>query len=249
MGLFSFLAIKCFLVFSTLDQYLSNYKLDEGQAIAVTVSNLDDDQKYSFNEKEVFYPASLIKLFSAFYCQGKITDNEAQRAIVASLKDSDNDALSYLYDCFSKEDLLESRKFYTKYFSDQGFSQDLKLHNKCFSFAPYGKDQQLFQALGSNQVLISDIEMIMQKIIAERSELLDYMKRDGSDEQSEFIYQTLDVSKIDFFYSKAGWTSTVRHDTAYFSYQGKKYLMTILTKGLSEQKELIPYLASLAFIN
>jgi hypothetical protein len=252
-------------VFQKLKQFLNEFDLEDGQAISISCQNLDIKEKFLFNENETYYPASLIKLFAALRACEKINaeeldefiENDLKVAIRNSLEESDNDALSLLYDFISDSQsglydkktfakFSQARKSLTKYFQEQGFSSELALHNKCYSFAPYGRDLKLFLNEGSNQVLISDLEKIIFQII-ENEELLESMLRDGDDEQSEFIYAGLDAKKLDFFYSKAGWTTSVRHDAAYFSFQGQKYLMIILTKGLSAQKDLVSKLASLVF--
>ena len=234
-----------------LEDILNEYKLNSDQAISVLFAS--PQEKLLYNETELFYPASLIKLFAASLAQASSNEAQIQTAIKASLKDSDNDALSLLYDFLTDtrsgpvksdtetKEFIEKRLAFSKHFHDLGFSDDLKLHNKCFSFAPYGLDNELFQEHGSNQVSISDIESIMNLIIERQEILLEYMKRDGSDYQSEFIYKGID--KIDFCYSKAAWTSTVRHDVAYFSCEDEEYLLIIMTKGLSDQEDLITEIA------
>lgn len=249
-------------MFETLQKFISELELQDNQSVALSITNLDKNHRYVFNEEEEFYPASLIKLFAASLAKEKLSScaldefavNDIKVAIRNSLEESDNDALSLLYDFISDSNsgvydkktfakFPHARNSITKYFQEKGFSENLALHNKCYSFAPYGKDLKLFLKQGSNQILLSDIEKIMQLIISDE-ELLESMTRTGLDEQSEFIYKGLDENKIDFFYSKAGWTTSVRHDAAYFSYVGQKYLLVILTKGLSEDKDLIPKLSA-----
>ena len=251
-------------MFQSLEEFLKTKKLEDHQSIAISITNLNRKIEYKFNETEAFYPAILIKLFAAFYAAEKLVTtnleefafNDLNVAIRNSLEESDNDALSLVYDFISGSSsgvydkksfasFAKARNSITDYFQEIGFSNELALHNKCYSFAPYGKDLKLFLKQGSNKVLISDIEKIMNLIINKQSELLEFMLRSGECEQSEFIYKGLNEEKLDFFYSKAGWTTSVRHDVAYFSYNKEKYLFVVLTKGLSEDKELIPRLSSL----
>lgn len=253
-------------MFQLLEEFLKTKVLEDYQSIALSITNFNRKIEYKFNDAEAFYPASLIKLFAAFYAVEKLKNtkledfafNDLNVAIRNSLEESDNDALSLVYDFISGSasglydqksfiGFTKARNSITEYFHGLEFSDELALHNKCYSFAPYGKDLKLFLKQGSNKVLISDIEKIMDLIINKRPELLEFMIRSGECEQSEFIYKGLNEEKLDFFYSKAGWTTSVRHDVAYFSYNKEKYLFVILTKGLSEDKELIPSLSSLIF--
>jgi hypothetical protein len=253
-------------VFESVKSYIESLELKEHQSIALSVTNFDKKHHYIFNEDEEFYPASLIKLFAAVLAKEKLPEaqleefsqNDIQVAIRNSLEESDNDALSLVYDFISDSSsgiydkktfpsFAKSRKAIVKELQSKGFSDSLALHNKCYSYAPYGKDLKLFLKEGSNKALIIDIEKIMLTIINEQADLLESMLREGNCEQSEFIYKGLEGDKIDFFYSKAGWTTSVRHDVAYFSYQGQKYLLVILTKGLSEDKDFIPKLAQSVF--
>lgn len=255
-------------MFDNLKSYLENLELREDQSLALSITNLDKSENYCFAEEEVFYPASLIKLFAAVLGTSKLAEskldefsqNDIKVAIRNSLEESDNDALSLTYDFVSDSSsglydkktfpkFSNNRKALTASFRELDFSDELAIHNKCYSFAPYGKDLKLFLNQGSNKTLITDIDKIMLLIIKDQSELLESMVRDGTCLQSEFIYKGLDDTKLDFFYSKAAWTTSVRHDTAYFSYLGQRYLLTILTKGLSEDKEFIPKLSALLFVD
>ena len=254
-------------MFESLDQFLKAQELKDDQAITVFFKDFADDAVYKFNEEQLYYPASLIKLFAAYMAQAKVqeqnqkqnfdefTKSDINLAIKNSLKESDNDALSLLYDFISESnsgiydavsfaDFKAARNLITQNFKAQGYSQDLALHNKCYSFAPYGCDLKLLEEQGSNQVSVSDIEKITSAIISEQPELLNFMARNGSCIQSEFIYQGLGGIDMDFYFSKAAWTSTVRHDVAYFSVEDKKYLLVILTKALSEQKDLVAQISS-----
>ena len=253
-------------MFGSLEEFLKTKELEDYQSIALSITNLNRKIEFKFNETEAFYPASLIKLFACFQACEKLKTvnldefafNDLNVAIRNSLEESDNDALSLVYDFISDSSsgvydkksftgFAKARNSVTDYFKELEFSDELALHNKCYSFAPYGKDLKLFLKQGSNKIQISDIEKIMNLIINKQSDLLEFMIRSGECAQSEFIYKGLDEEKLDFFYSKAGWTTSVRHDAAYFSFNKEKYFLVILTKGLSEDKELIPRLSSLIF--
>ena len=70
---------------------------------------------------------------------------------------------------------------------------------------------------------------------------LDPMNKDEN-QVKEFIGESLPAgSKL---WSKAGWTSEVRHDAAYVELPGgKKYVMVIFTRGTADDVTLIPAIA------
>jgi hypothetical protein len=189
-------------------------------------------------------------------------------AIHESLKTSDNDALGFLVDFNSNtcsglrldaQEFLKfknARKSISDFFIEQGYSADLNLANKCFSFAPYGRERQLVfeeNGLGSNKLRIDDVARVMRDIIQNYPELLSSMSRkiaDQTDEQTEFIAKGLEpfADKVQAFYSKAGWTSRVRHDSAYIKMKNsQEFIFVIMTNNLSQFPALIPEITQEVF--
>lgn len=245
----------------------------------------------------IYYAASLIKLFNAYFAKYKLQTgaanllNEHLRsdafgqkthlddvydAIDAALRLSDNDALSYLVDfntgaysgprldAAEFELFKRDRNQLSEFFRNKtGYSRSLNIPGKCFSFAPYGREVQLSLeegGLGRNVLEIGDAVQIMKDTIKDYPELLQSMRRkidNPGDEQCQFIAKGLIPSKeqISYYASKAGWTSRVRHDVAYFKtargMTGDKepeYILAIMTRGLSQFTELIPKISE-AVIN
>ena len=66
--------------------------------------------------------------------------------------------------------------------------------------------------------------------------------RKDENQVTEFIGEGLPAgSKL---WSKAGWTSEVRHDAAYVELpNGKKYVVVIFTRGIADDVTLIPAIA------
>jgi hypothetical protein len=186
-------------------------------------------------------------------------------ATVETLKHSDNDALSFLVDFISDtssglrlegtelDTFRAKRESIEQFFKARSYTEYLRLRNKCFSFAPYGRDRQLIYEEGdevmSNRVSINDINKIMKDIKLNYPDLLPLMKRDFDDIEDEhikFIAAGLTEFRDDIseFYSKAGWTSKVRHDAALIkTNSGDEFLFVIMTKGLSKHNDLIPEIA------
>ncbi|MDD9899284.1 MAG: hypothetical protein OXU45_09845 [Candidatus Melainabacteria bacterium] len=237
-----------------------------------------------------YHPASLIKLFHAYIAKYKIQSNAADfalekikdpesfasanhmddvyAAIDAALRESDNDALSYLMDYNSGvssgprldeaglEVFKNARHQISEFFHERGYSKQLNLPGKCFSFAPYGREKQLSleeEGLGRNAILIQDVVQIMMALRADFPELFVSIKReleDDSDIQTQFIARGLreDKDQIKEYFSKAGWTSMVRHDAALIkTNDNKEIIMVIMTKNLSQFEDLIPCLANSCF--
>jgi hypothetical protein len=198
--------------------------------------------------------------------------NELSRAIHESISTSDNDALAFLVDYLAAypwdynlinigntlklapdkqsqdilNKILNSRLQINKFFLGKGFSEKINLVNKCFSFDYYGKEKQIYEALGHNQINNRDLIKLLILIEKDFPLILNSMKRvlenNEDDENAEIgvplhahdipssIINTEDYQvqafsgkvlaeefKVTSIYSKAGWNSKVRHDAVFFS--------------------------------
>lgn len=189
------------------------------------------------------------------------TISEIRIAIEQALRVSDNDALSYLVDLLTdtnsglalekKEyEIFKSRRLkITGFFFSRGFSANLNLPNKCFTFDYYGRDKQLYTDM-QNQVDIFDVALIMKNIKKtsldpnNKFDIYQYLRRNISLDNYEaknFIGSALTE---DDFYSKAGWNSKVRHDAAFITINDVEYLFIVMTKNLSHIKDLVSKVAA-----
>lgn len=284
--------------------FIHEGRLDENAEMGVA---LNGSGKYEIelehNLDEYFHPASLLKLFIGFICEEKLKAlntssqnsesekliTEVKRAIKASIKDSDNDALAYLidfltaqpydYNFIPAEDALKKlsteRCKINEFFRTQGFSHNLNIANKCFSFDYYGKEKQVIELIGANQVTNRDLIKLLIKIKTESDLVLNSMHRavkaqkaisenQADDEKAEITapqhvqnisssiidtneYQVeafsprilADALKIEELFSKAGWNSRVRHDTLIFKFRDKDFILSILTKNLSQDESIL----------
>ena len=233
--------------------------------------------------------------------------NELSRAIHESISASDNDALAFLVDYLAAypwdynlinikntlkftpdkqshdilNKILNSRLQINKFFFGKGFSEKINLVNKCFSFDYYGKEKQIYEALGHNQINNRDLIKLLILIEKNFPLILNSMKRvleNNEDYENAEIgvplhahdipsgiintedYQVQAFSakvlaeefKVKSIYSKAGWNSKVRHDAVLFSIeenvengavQQSQYILTILTKNLSHDEEILQEIA------
>lgn len=220
------------------------------------IENLDTKQVLmSSKTKAYFHPASLIKLFVAFMAEEKLfnshcdLNSEYKKAIYRSIKDSDNDALSYLVDLISStnsgpelndeefENFYKKRKQITEFFLDRNYSASLVLQNKCFDFDYYGRDRQL-KNLSYNQVCVEDLVKLLKEILEKHPSLLDSMYRninDLSDYQSQNFslkaINNIDPS-IESCFSKAGWNSSYRHELSILNIKKQRILFIFLSQGI-----------------
>jgi hypothetical protein len=253
---------------------------DEGIPINISIycEDLDRGQKNIFhldNNAIYYHPASFIKLFNAYLASFNLSSQDLEtrtaadlfNAIHESLLVSDNDALGLLVDYNSDtqsglrlneadfEVFSKKRKKITEFFHTRNYSTGLKLHAKCFTYSPYGRDDQLVleEELGTNLASIEDIAKVMKDIRKDFPELYRSLKRainDKDDIQTEFIARGLENTPnlIQEFYSKAAWNSSVRHDAALIRLSDtRELLLIIMTKGLSEYQDLIPVLSKAIF--
>ena len=251
----------------------------EDKRISYALAKQEEDELkilVSHNLDRYFHPASLLKLFIAVMIEDKTLSgfekastkyNKILKALKASILDSDNDALAFLVDILAPstndynfideqelDDLCTQRQTISAYFHKLGFSDSLVLVNKCFGFDYYGKEEQILDKLGQNQISNNDLIKLLSLIEKSYPLTFEAMHRDLGDFERgpegkaipSSIINTQDYQVEAFtgavlrkelglgaIYSKAGWTSKVRHDAVIFDYQSARYFLTVMTAELS----------------
>src|SRR4029453_9994702 len=67
---------------------------------------------------------------------------------------------------------------------------------------------------------------------------------DPDDQATKFLGKTLPPGAL--YYSKAGWTSSTRHDSAYIRLpNGAEYILVVFTVDNSKQADIIPFVSRL----
>ncbi len=223
----------------------------------------------------VFHPASLLKLFVAVAARDLIMQaasfkpsssviisysqqehlskyrSNLIKALEASLRESDNDALHYLVDFISETesgleleasalDKFVTGRYLIHSFFSAGYSEQLRIPNKCFECDYYGRDKQLLN-LQANQCAIGDVAQVMKTLMASQGTDIDLTKMikrspNADFQASNFIAAALGL--IDEFYSKAGWTSRSYHDACVFKHNGEQYLLVVMTEGGADKTKL-----------
>jgi len=219
-------------------------------------------------ENENFYPASIIKIFLAVAAyhyleegQIKLTP-ELTRAVRDMIVDSSNDAASYVIDLLtnttsgpelSEEEMKtwqEKRNAINAFYELRGY-QNFNLNQKPVGDGRYGRERVSVERTCMNKLSAKITAQLMTEIIEERAaspehcrQLLALMKRDlsvSSDDRNSQTHAFLGSILPDNAqcWSKAGWTSQVRHDAVYFKLpNGKKFCLVVFTTNYGN--DLLP---------
>ena len=216
-----------------------------------------------------FYPASVVKLFfmAEVYHQHAETQPDVQRALEEMIHVSDNDATAFLLDTITDtcsgpslegralNKFIEKRRIVNKYFTPMGY--DISAMTKPWSFGPFGRDVQVMGANkeNRNRATTNAVASLLLWIVRRRAvspaasdammALLERPlnpQRKDENQVKEFLGEALpEGSKL---WSKAGWTSEVRHDAAYIELpNGHKYVFVVFTRGAADDVTLVPAIA------
>ncbi|WP_123766761.1 serine hydrolase [Vibrio maerlii] len=188
-------------------------------------------------------------------------DDEDWRAIHNMVAQSSNDATGYILNrlCDTStgaklkeaklQPWLEKRKTVQKWLATHSpnIPQDqYQLYHSTFDESPYGRDKQAREVLGGNLVSPFACAQMMASIFEENTFQPEYQQQikqllsknngdnrfaaDGFDQVTPFIGGALPENAN--YWSKAGWTSSVKHETAYITLNKQdSYVVSIFTKG------------------
>lgn len=202
----------------------------------------------------------------------KIEDTpELRRALKDMIVDSSNEATQYVVDVITHttsgyelppkemEEWQEKRNAVNRYFSSLGYS-NINVNQKTFCEDAYGREQVSRRPDGSNRnKLTTDAtarllsEIVLGKAVtpARSVQMMELLKRDyfgtskDNDDQGHgftgIALQGMDGVRL---WSKAGWTSTTRHDAAYLELpNGSKFVLVTFTTDHANEREIIPTVA------
>ncbi len=229
-----------------------------------------EEKIYPASVVKMFYLTALHQWLN----DGKLKDSpELQRTRRDMIVDSSNDATQAIVDILtdtggggelSQKDLKKfayKRNAVNRYFSALGF-QNINVCQKTFCEDAYGREQQFRGKDGANRnKLTTDAtarllaEIVLGKAVnRERSwQMLDLMKRswegtaiDNEDQAHGFTgiaLKNLNLAGAKLW-SKAGWTSTTRHDAAYVELpNGLKFILVTFTTDFANERDIIPNVA------
>ena len=196
---------------------------------------------------------------------------ELKRAVRDMIVDSSNEATQYVLDVLthttggyelSAKEMKEwqyKRDAVNRYFSALGF-QNINTNQKTFCEDAYGREKVSRGPNGENRNklttdatarLLSEIVTGHAVTSARSAQMMELLKRDFSgtskdnDDQGHgftgIALQGMNGVKL---WSKAGWTSTTRHDAAYIELpNGAKFVLVTFTTDHANEREIIPTVA------
>jgi hypothetical protein len=247
---------------------LKAYPNLKAEDLAITMMDVTNPQLVARADVQgdaPFYPASVIKLFfmTDVYLAKKEKVPDVDRALREMMVVSDNDATAYLVDILANTvpgpslqgralaKYIDRRRAINRRFQKLGYADNVSAMMKPWSFGPYGVD---LQVLGENRVnrnrlsanaTASLLLWIVSRRAPSASEQMALLARplsplrEEENQVKEFIGEALPSDAR--LWSKAGWTSEVRHDAAYVEMpNGKKFILVIFTRGQAADVTLVP---------
>jgi beta-lactamase class A len=196
---------------------------------------------------------------------------ELTRAVRDMIVDSSNEATQYVVDVLTQttagyelpakemEEWQHKRNAVNRYFSELGYT-NINVNQKTFCEDAYGRERVSRGPNGENRnKLTTDatarlmMEIVTGKVATpERTAMmLDLLKRDytgsskdGDDQGHGFTGIALKDVAGARLWSKAGWTSTTRHDVAYIELpDGRKFVLATFTTEHANERDIIPTVA------
>lgn len=202
----------------------------------------------------------------------KIEDTpELRRALRDMIVDSSNEATQYVVDVLTHttggfelkpKEMAEwqaKRNAVNRYFTSLGYT-NINVNQKTFCEDAYGREKVSRGPNGENRNklttnatarLLSEIVM-RQAVTSDRSgQMMELLKRDYAGTSKDADDQAHGFTAIALqgiagvrLWSKAGWTSTTRHDTAYLEMpDGAKFVLVTFTTDHANERDIIPTVA------
>lgn len=197
---------------------------------------------------------------------------ELTRALRDMIVDSSNEATQYVVDLLTRttsgyelpskemEEWQYKRNAINRYFTSLGYT-NINVNQKTFCEDAYGRESVSRGPKGENRNKLTTgaTARLMMEIVTGKAanpartaammELLkrDYSKQTGDTDDQGRGFTGLALQGREGFrlWSKAGWTSTTRHDVAYIEMpDGGKFVLATFTSGHSIEREIIPTVAS-----
>ncbi len=222
-----------------------------------------DAQIYPASVVKLFYLVAAHRWLE----DGRLQDTEElRRAMHDMIVDSYNEATHYIVDLLtgttsgpelSVDELKEwadRRNAVNRYFTSLGYT-NFNVNKKPWCEGPYGRETQAIKAFKPtrNMLTTDATARLMTDIVTGRAvsakrsaEMMGLLKRDPlnpaadpDDQAHGFSGHALPPGAK--LWSKAGWTSQVRHDAAYIELaNGANFVLVIFTTDHAKEREIIP---------
>ena len=196
---------------------------------------------------------------------------ELARALRDMIVDSSNEATQYVVDVLTQttsgyelppkemEEWQYKRNAINRYFSSLGYT-NINVNQKTFCEDAYGRESVSRGPKGENRnKLTTDatarllMEIVTGKVAnaTRTAAMMELLKRDYTGQSNDpddqgrgFTGLALQGREGYRVWSKAGWTSTTRHDVAYIETpEGAKFVLATFTSGHSRDRGIIPTVA------
>ncbi|HEX8189040.1 MAG TPA: serine hydrolase [Pyrinomonadaceae bacterium] len=205
---------------------------------------------------------------------GRLKESEEfTRGLRDMIVDSSNDATAFVLDSLTGvssgaelspaelKEWGEKRNAVNRYYASLGYAVGpggINVNQKPWCEGPYGRERQFLGPKFENRnKLTTDAtarllaEIVTGRAVApERSRrMLELMKRDFSGKSEDPDDQAHGFTGIALepgtrLWSKAGWTSTARHDAAYLELPGRRRLVLVtFTTDFAKERDIIPTVA------
>lgn len=196
---------------------------------------------------------------------------ELRRAVKDMIVDSSNEATQYVVDVLTHttggfelppkemEKWQHQRNAVNRYFTSLGYT-NINVNQKTFCEDAYGRESVSRGPKGENRnKLTTDatarllMEIVTGKAVTPQrsAQMMELLKRDYSGKSKDADDQGKGFTGIALaglegarLWSKAGWTSTTRHDVAYIEMpDGAKFVLATFTTEHANEREIIPTVA------
>jgi beta-lactamase class A len=234
----------------------------------VTASYRGNERIYPASVVKLFYFAAVHRWLE----DKKIQEtDELKRAVRDMIVDSGNEATQYVFDVLTHttsgyelpakemEEWHYKRNAVNRYFTSLGYT-NININQKTFCEDAYGRDKVSRGPNGENRNklttdatarLLAEIVTGRAVTTARSAQMMELLKRDYAGTTKDQDDQGRGFTGIALkdvagakLWSKAGWTSTTRHDAAYIELpNGAKFVLVVFTENHANEREIIPTVA------
>lgn len=229
-----------------------------------------DLRLYPASVVKMFYMVALFQWVE----DGKVKlTPEIERGLKDMIEVSSNDATHFIFDVLTQtgggaeltpkelKDYSHKKNAVNRYFQSLGY-KDINVNQKTYCEDIYGRERQFWDDGNQrNKLTTNAVARLMTEIALGRAvsreksgKMLELMKRDpfsSTDDKEDQAHGFTGISLIDLdlkqakLWSKAGYTSSTRHDAALIEIPGGiKFVIVIFTQNHADQREIIPGIAS-----
>src|SRR3954466_4283865 len=200
---------------------------------------------------------------------------ELKRAVRDMIVDSSNEATQYVVDVLTQttggfelppkemDEWQYKRNAVNRFYSSLGF-KNINVNQKTFCEDAYGRERVSRGPNGENRNklttdatarLLSEVATGRAVNQAHSAQMMELLKRnfagtstDNDDQGHGFTGIALQGIEDAKLWSKAGWTSTTRHDAAYIELpNGARFVLVTFTTDHANDREIIPTVAKVVF--